>query len=153
MNALHPDTTGDRTHGQVARSLERWHAMLAAGDLSGLSELLHPDAVFRSPMAHHPYESAEAVALILTTVFGVFRDFIYEREFVSADGLNVVLEFRARVQDRELKGVDLIRFDEEGRICEFEVMIRPASGLQALGDEMGKRLAALLPRFKAPSRP
>ena len=44
--------------------------------------------------------------------------------------------------DRELKGIDLIRFDETGRIIEFEVMVRPMSGLQALGDEMKRRLAA-----------
>jgi len=53
-----------------------------------------------------------------------------------------VLEFSARVGDRELKGIDMIRFDDEGKIVEFEVMIRPMSGLQALGDEMKRRLAA-----------
>ena len=134
----------------VGETLLRWHAMIATGDLGAVAELLHDDAVFRSPMAHQPYQSAAAVALILSTVAGVFRDFKYERELASPDGLDVVLEFRARVGDRELKGVDLIRFGVDGRIREFEVMIRPLSGLEALGREMGARLGAVLPRFKAP---
>jgi hypothetical protein len=75
----------------------------------------------------------------------VFSGFAYERQFASADGLDVALEFRARVGDRELKGIDLIRFDADGRIADFEVMIRPASGLQALSEEMGRRLAAAMP--------
>lgn len=133
----------------VAASLAVWHRMVAANDLSDLHSILHPQAVFRSPMAHSPYESAQAVALILTTVVQVFQDFRYHRELYSEDGRNVVLEFSARVGDRQLKGIDLIRFDEEGRIVEFEVMIRPLSGLQALGAEMGKRLAQHLPAYKA----
>jgi len=61
----------------------------------------------------------------------------------------VVLEFSARVGDKSLKGVDLIRFDADGLIVDFEVMIRPFNGLQALGAEMGARLGHLLPGYKA----
>ncbi len=93
-------------------------------------------------MAHTPYEGAATVNLILNTVLQVFEDFRYHRELASAQGADVVLEFSARVGDRELKGIDMIRFDDEGKIVEFEVMIRPMSGLQALGDEMKRRLAA-----------
>ncbi len=64
-----------KLHPAVATSLAKWHAMVAQRDLSALSALLHPDAVFRSPMAHKPYASAQAVALILNTVMTVFRDF------------------------------------------------------------------------------
>ncbi len=129
---------------QAAATLAQWHALMAKGDLSGLPELLHPQAVFRSPMAFKPYAGAPMVSLILNTVSKVFIDFTYERELASADGLNVVLEFSAKVGDRELKGIDMVRFDEAGKIVEFEVMIRPMSGLQALGDEMGRRLAPYL---------
>ncbi|MFI8479335.1 nuclear transport factor 2 family protein [Pseudomonas sp. NPDC078700] len=124
----------------IAPAMEQWHAMIASKDLSGLPGLLHPDAVFRSPMAFKPYAGAGMVAMILNTVIQVFEDFTYHRELVSADGLNVVLEFSAKVADRELKGIDMVRFNEQGQIVDFEVMIRPMSGLQALGDEMGKRL-------------
>lgn len=132
----------------AAHSLQRWHAMLAAADLSALPELLAPDAVFRSPMAHTPYPGAPVVAMILNTVFKVFEDFTYHRELATADGLSVVLEFSARVGDKQLKGIDLIRFNEQGQIIEFEVMIRPLSGLQALGEEMGRRLAPYLAKAK-----
>ncbi|WP_404818593.1 nuclear transport factor 2 family protein [Rhodoferax ferrireducens] len=133
----------------VAASLKKWHAMVAQGDVSELSSILHPKAVFRSPMAHTPYASAQAVQLILGTVVKVFEDFSYHRELASADGLSVVLEFSARVGDKALKGIDLIQFDAEGKIVDFEVMVRPMSGLQALGDEMGKRLAPYLSAYKA----
>ena len=129
----------------IAASLREWHRMIDAADLAALPALLRPDVVFRSPAAFKPYEGAPVVALILRTVFGVFSGFAYERQFASADGLDVALEFRARVGDRELKGIDLIRFDADGRIADFEVMIRPASGLQALSEEMGRRLAAAMP--------
>ncbi|MCG6540123.1 nuclear transport factor 2 family protein [Pseudomonas sp. KSR10] len=128
----------------VAATVQRWHRMIDAQDLQQLPELLHPRAVFRSPMAFKPYESAVAVNLILNTVVTVFEDFEYHRQLVSPDGLNVVLEFSARVGDRQLKGIDMIRFDESGLITDFEVMVRPMSGLQALGEEMGRRLAPQL---------
>lgn len=122
--------------------------MIARRDLAELEAIVHPQAVFRSPMAFKPYQSAQAVTLILRTVMGVFEDFAYHREFASADGRNVVLEFSARVGERSLKGVDVITFDENGLITEFEVMVRPFNGLQALGEQMGARLAAVLPQFK-----
>ena len=52
-----------------------------------------------------------------------------------------MLEFSASVNGKALKGIDMIQFDADGKITDFEVMVRPMSGLQALGDEMGKRLA------------
>ncbi|MCM8559984.1 nuclear transport factor 2 family protein [Pseudomonas shahriarae] len=132
----------------VAHTLKRWHTMLATADLKALPELLAPEAVFRSPMAHTPYPGAPVVSMILNTVFTVFEDFQYHRELASADGHSVVLEFSARVGDKQLKGIDLIRFNEQGQIIEFEVMVRPLSGLQALGEEMGRRLAPFLAKAK-----
>lgn len=134
----------------VAASLQKWHEMVAQHDPSQINALLHPDAVFRSPMAHTPYASAQAVSLILSTVMGLFNNFTYHRELASDDGMSVVLEFSAEVGDKSLKGIDFIRFDEDGLIVDFEVMVRPMSGLQALGAEMGQRLGAYLPAYKAP---
>lgn len=132
----------------VASAIATWHQMVASKNLSGLAAMLHADAVFRSPMAFQPYSSAQAVLLILSTVVNVFEDFTYHRELASEDGLSVVLEFSARVGDKQLKGIDLIQFDADGKIVEFEVMVRPLSGLQALGQEMGARLAQTLPALK-----
>jgi hypothetical protein len=133
----------------AAATLTQWHALMQNNNLSKLPELLHPQAVFRSPMAFKPYAGAPVVSLILNTVSKVFVDFVYHRELVSADGLNVVLEFSAKVGARELKGIDMIRFDEAGKIVEFEVMVRPMSGLQELGEEMARRLAPFLAAAKA----
>lgn len=132
----------------VQASLQQWHDMVAARDLSALPGILHEEACFRSPMAFKPYKSAAAVNLILSTVLTVFQDFTYHRSFASDDGLNVVLEFSATVGDKSLKGIDMIAFDAQGRILDFEVMVRPFNGLQALGAEMGARLAAFLPAYK-----
>ena len=135
-------------HPAAAITLAQWHGLMQNNDLRSLPELLHPQAVFRSPMAYKPYVGAPMVSLILNTVSKVFVDFAYHRELTDADGLNVVLEFSAKVGGRELKGIDMIRFDETGKIVDFEVMVRPMSGLQALGEEMGRRLAPFLAAAK-----
>ena len=126
----------------------RWHEMVAARDFSELQAIIHPDAVFRSPVAHTQYQGREALVLALSTVINVFEDFTYTREFATEDGKDVTLEFSANVGGKQLKGVDLIKFDDAGLIVEFEVMIRPASGLMALGEEMGKRVGAKLADYK-----
>lgn len=136
-------------HPAAAATLNQWHEMIRKADLQALPNLLDPQAVFRSPMAHTPYPGAPVVTMILNTVFNVFEDFRYHRELATADGLNVVLEFSAKVAGKELKGIDMIRFDEQGKIVEFEVMVRPLSGLQALGEEMGRRLGVYLAASKA----
>ena len=136
-------------HPNALASLSQWHQIIANADLHALPELLAPDVVFRSPMAHTPYSGAPVVTMILSTVCQVFEDFTYHRELATADGLNVVLEFSAKVGGKELKGIDMIRFDEQGNITDFEVMVRPMSGLQALGEEMGRRLGAYLAAAKA----
>ena len=132
----------------VAASLKLWHQMIEEKNLGELASILHPKAVFRSPMAHTPYPSAQAVQLILGNVVQVFENFQYHRELASADGLSLVLEFSAQVNGKDLKGIDMVQFDAEGKIVDFEVMVRPMSGLQALGDEMGKRLAPYLAMMK-----
>jgi hypothetical protein len=136
-------------HPAAAASLAKWHDMVARADVSDLRAIVHPNATFRSPIAFKAYHSADALILAIGTVVTVFQDFAYHREAATADGLNVVLEFSARVGDKGLKGIDFIRFDEDGLITDFEVMMRPMNGVQALAAEMGARLGALLPAFKA----
>lgn len=126
----------------IESSLACWHAMIASGDTGRLRSLLAPDCVFRSPVAHQPYRGADRTELVLSTAAAVFEDFAYHRRF--ANGNDVALEFSARIGATELKGIDLIRFGDDGLITEFEVMVRPASGLQALGAEMARRLAGRL---------
>jgi len=135
MNDLHP---------AARATLDTWYRMIRSRETSTVAALLDEAAVFNSPVAHKPYAGAAAVALILQTAEQVFDNFAYGREFVSTDGLSVVLEFRADIGEgagrRSLKGIDMIRFDEAGKIVEFEVMVRPATGVQALAEAMSSRL-------------
>ena len=131
---------------QTKASIKRWHEMLDTKDMLILNELLAEDVVFRSPVAFNPYSGKQVVFFILTNVIQVFENFTYHREFYTEDGLSVVLEFSANVGEKKLKGIDMIRFNENGQIVDFEVMIRPKSGLDVLAAQMGQRMAAFMPK-------
>jgi SnoaL-like domain len=125
---------------EVARTIAAWHAMVAAADLREVESLLRPDVEFSSPAAGKPYVGARRVAHVLQTAISIFSDFAYHREFATPDGRDVVLEFSARVGDFDLKGIDMIAFDADGRIERFEVMIRPMKSLAAVAERMGSTL-------------
>ena len=120
----------------VEKSLAEWHRMIAAEDLSDIGSILHPEVAFSSPAFWHPYVGATKVGHVLQTAVSIFTDFTYHREFVTADGQDVVLEFGARIGDLELKGIDMIAFDDDGLITRFEVMIRPMKSLAAVAERM-----------------
>jgi hypothetical protein len=108
-----------------------------AMDRSAVPDVLAEDVVFRSPVVFKPYEGREAVATVLVEgAMNVFEDFRYTDRFESGDAAALV--FEARVADRELQGLDLLRFDDEGRVRELTVMVRPMSGLVALGEAMAR---------------
>lgn len=126
-------------------SLEKWHTMIENRDMSILNELLADEVVFRSPVAYNAYEGKQVVFFILSNVIQIFENFTYHREFYTEDQQSVVLEFSANVGEKKLKGIDMIRFNEQGKIVDFEVMLRPKSGLEALAAQMGQRMAAFMP--------
>ncbi len=99
------------------------------------------DAVLHSPVTFKPFEGRAAIALLLGILLEVFEDFRYTDELEAADG-TLALVFRARVGDKDVEGLDLLRFDARGRIRDFTVMVRPRSALEALLGAMGPRLAA-----------
>jgi hypothetical protein len=114
-----------------------FRAGVEAMDLTAVIALLAEDVVFRSPVVFAEYVGREAVAPILHGVALTFEDFRYTAEYASADGH--VLAFAARVGDRSLEGVDILRI-VDGQIAEFTVMIRPYSAATLLRE----RMAALL---------
>jgi hypothetical protein len=122
-------------------SVDAFKAAVESGDEEAMRRMLAPDVVFRSPAVFKPYEGREATMLVLRAVAGVFEGFRYEDRFEGDDG--AVLLFAARVGDRELNGIDLVRFDDGGRVRELVVMIRPLSGLNALVAAMGAELERL----------
>jgi hypothetical protein len=133
---------------QALRTLETWHDLLEKREFDRLRPLASESVVFRSPAFFSPYPGVEPLVHILSTVSTIFEDFAYNRQFWSESEDAVVLEFSARVGDKKLKGIDIISFDDAGKIREFEVMIRPANAAVAVGEAMaakaGPRLKELL---------
>lgn len=123
---------------KMNQTLSLWHQFVETGNSELLEEILADDVKFHSPFVWKPKDGKATAVLILKTVTTVFEDFRYIRKIL--DETNWALEFEARIGEFSLRGVDLIRLDDEGRIIDFEVMIRPANALQILGAEMGKRL-------------
>ena len=109
-----------------------------ARDVDALVDALTPDVVFRSPVVYRPYEGRELVSTVLRAAVSVFEDFEYVQRLESDDG--VALIFKARVGDREVDGLDLLRLDDDGLVAELTVMVRPMSGVQALAAAMGEEL-------------
>jgi SnoaL-like domain len=110
-----------------------------SGDRDGMVAALAPDVVFNSPVKHRPFEGREAVAALFGALLETFEDFRYTDEFDKADGAKALV-FRARVADRELEGIDILRFNEEGLVQDFTVMVRPLTGAIALAEEVGRKL-------------
>jgi ketosteroid isomerase-like protein len=108
-----------------------------AGDLDAIEALLAEDVTFTSPVAFKPYEGKPLTAAILRGVIRVFEDFTYIREIANPDGRDVALVFTATVNGKELNGCDFLHLDEDGRIDDFVVMVRPLSAARALADAMG----------------
>ena len=115
------------------------HAVESKDWDAGIAQLAD-DVVFRSPVVFKPYEGKAAVALLLRAVSEVFEDFRYIAELESDDGMALV--FEARVGDRQLQGLDFLRFDGDDKIREFTVMVRPMSGMHALAEAMKAKLDA-----------
>jgi hypothetical protein len=128
--------------GDGPTTLERWHAFVATRDVSVLDEILAEDVTFRPPTYWKARHGKAETLLVLGTVVTVFEDFRYGREWV--DERDWALEFTARVGELELKGVDLVRLDDDGLICDFEVVARPPNAVAALRAAMEERLAPFL---------
>lgn len=111
-------------------------------DLELMRETLREDVVLHSPTVFRPFEGRDTVLFILSHVVELLEGFRYVDEV--ADGPSVVLRFKATVAgtDRELEGIDFLDLDEEGRVRELTVFMRPLSAATAFKDKMGERLAA-----------
>ncbi len=120
---------------------DTFKAAVADGDIDAMTAALAPGVTFNSPAVFKAYEGREATMVVLQAVTRVFEDFRYVDAFEGEDG--EVLHFAARVGDRELNGIDMFRFDDDGLVSELTVMIRPFSGLRALLEAMGRELEKL----------
>ena len=130
--------------------IARWHRYLGGELPGGLDELLSDDVVFYSPVVYTPQRGKSVTTQYLEAATrtlagqvaagGAGGAFHYSKQVLSGD--TAVLEFETSVDGKYVNGVDIIRCDEAGRIVEFRVMMRPLQGIQAVHEQMARRLAA-----------
>jgi hypothetical protein len=120
-----------------------FRAAVEARDTAAIEAMLAENVVFTSPVAFKPYPGKALTAAILRGVLRVFEDFQYVREIVTPDGRDHALMFTATVHGKQVNGCDFLHFDEDGRIDDFMVMVRPLSGAQALAEAMAAEFAQI----------
>ena len=102
------------------QTLAEWHRFVAAGNHDLLPPLFSEHIVFRSPFVQSPIPGRTATLLVLGTVVQIFENFLYHREFVAGSH-DAALEFFANIGKWQLKGIDWIKFEDSGKMLEFEV--------------------------------
>lgn len=129
--------------GHAHAGLAKWHAYMEhGGDPALLSDLLADDAVFHSPVVHTPQVGKPIVMAYLVAASHTLGNdsFHYVRELV--DGDEMMLEFVTVMDGITVNGVDIIRFNEDGKISDFKVMVRPLKAINKVWEMMGAQLQA-----------
>lgn len=123
-------------------AIEEWHRIVRERDIDALDELLADDVVFYSPVVHTPQRGRPITAMYLAAAVVVFGNetFRYVREWRATN--EAVLEFLVTIDGIEVNGVDMIRWDDAGRIVEFKVMLRPLKAMNLIHQKMGAMLQA-----------
>lgn len=140
---------------------DRFRAAVEGHDLTALDDLFTEDVRFYSPVKFTPFDGKPMVLGLFGVLLRTFEDFRYIGDLdgateTSADGTEApatVLLFRATVDGKQIHGIDLLHFDDEGRIKEFTVMVRPQSAVHALGEAVLRGLVAdgLVPSAALPA--
>lgn len=121
-------------------TLATWHDLVSTRNVKGLDALLADKVVFHSPVVHTPQVGKAITTQYLAAAFQVFfnETFRYVREI--AGPRDAVLEFQVEIEGIAVNGVDMIQWDDEGRIVEFKVMIRPLKAINLIHQQMGAML-------------
>jgi hypothetical protein len=119
-----------------------WHRLTQQRDARGLDDLLADDAVFYSPVVHTPQVGKAITKKYLAAALQVLSNesFRYVRE-VRGDR-DAVLEFQVELDGISVNGVDMIKWNDSGKVCEFKVMLRPLKAVNLIHQKMGAMLAA-----------
>jgi hypothetical protein len=123
-------------------TLATWHELVRARDAGGLSSLLADDVVFYSPVVHTPQLGKALTLQYLSAAFHVFfnESFCYVRELTER--CDAVLEFQVEIDGITVNGVDMIKWNDEGKIVEFKVLIRPLKAINLIHQKMAAMLHA-----------
>lgn len=124
-----------------AHPIEVWHGLVQSNDPSGLDSLFADGVTFMSPVVHTPQRGKALAKVYLTAAFKVFLNptFHYVREIVGP--WDAMLEFETEIDTVLVNGVDIIKWDENGKIIEFKVMIRPLRAINLIHQRMADILA------------
>ncbi|NNE56210.1 MAG: nuclear transport factor 2 family protein [Flavobacteriales bacterium] len=124
-------------------NLERWHEVVAKGDLKLLESLLAKDVTFHSPILFKPKEGKKLTTIFLSAAFKVLMPggFKYIKTLDSPE--YTMLEFECELDGIKIDGVDIITWNEQGEIVEFKVMIRPFTAIEKVGELMRKELESM----------
>jgi hypothetical protein len=105
-------------------ALDKWYGYMKSHDHAALFDLLHPDAVFESPVVHTPQRGRDITFKYLSSA----------EKVLGGPGFKYIGEWRS-------DGVDIITFSDDDRIIHFKVMVRPLKGMNLLHRLMGEQLA------------
>ncbi|MEQ1643385.1 MAG: nuclear transport factor 2 family protein [Pyrinomonadaceae bacterium] len=120
--------------------VKSWHAIIRVSNTTGLVDLLDDDVVFYSPVVHTPQIGKAITTMYLTAALHVFgnESFRYVREVVGES--DAVLEFETEIDGIIVNGVDMIKWNADGKIIEFKVMVRPLKAINVIHEKMGEML-------------
>jgi hypothetical protein len=119
-----------------------WHELVRSRNTKGLDSLLADDVVFHSPVVHTPQAGKAITVQYLSAAFHVFfnESFRYVRELTGAH--DAVLEFQVEIDGISVNGIDMLKWNDEGKIVEFKVMIRPLKAINLIHQKMAAMLQA-----------
>ena len=121
------------------KTLDLWHDMVSRQNLDHLDDVLDEDCVFLSPIVHTPQQGRELTSFYLAGALNVFNDsFHYVKEVVTPQ--HAVLEFTCELDGITVNGVDIMTFNDEGKITEFKVMVRPLKAVNLMHAKMRSML-------------
>jgi hypothetical protein len=124
------------------QTIATWHELVRSRNTKGLASLLADEVVFHSPVVHTPQVGKAVTTQYLSAAFHVFfnESFRYVREVVGPQ--DAVLEFQVEIDGISVNGVDIIKWNDEQRIVEFKVMIRPLKAINLIHQRMAAMLQA-----------
>lgn len=143
MLSLHRYGAVIHTHHMGTHPIDRWHAILARRDPAELDSLFADDVVFVSPVVHRPQQGRQLTTWYLAAAFKVFFNdtFRYVRQIIGPN--DAMLEFETTIDGVLVNGVDIIRWNDDGKVVEFKVMVRPLKAINLIHERMAAMLQAL----------
>ncbi len=124
-------------------TVERWHRIVQRRDPKDLDAFLSDDVVFYSPVVHKAQQGKALTTWYLTAAFKVFFNdsFRYVRQIIGPN--DAMLEFETSIDGVLVNGVDILRWNDDGRVTEFKVMLRPLKAINLIHERMASMLQSM----------